>query len=73
MDLSSSKRICVIGAGPSGLAALKVISETSQCKAGLWSVVAFEARENIGGIWYAFSCELLIDFETFPPQVSYIT
>ena len=46
------KRICVIGAGSSGLTALKVIKETKQYKIGEWSVVAYEARDGIGGIWY---------------------
>ncbi|KAI6099920.1 hypothetical protein EDD16DRAFT_498255 [Pisolithus croceorrhizus] len=44
------KRICVIGAGASGLAALKVISDTSHFKSGTWSVTAFESRESVGGI-----------------------
>ncbi|KAI0685182.1 FAD/NAD(P)-binding domain-containing protein [Cytidiella melzeri] len=48
---SASKRICVIGAGASGLAALKVIADTPQYKAGLWQPVAFEAREALGGVW----------------------
>lgn len=45
------KRICVIGAGPSGLGALKVIRESPQYKAGLWKPIAFEARDAIGGVW----------------------
>ncbi|KAI6166939.1 hypothetical protein EDD17DRAFT_1469324 [Pisolithus thermaeus] len=47
------KRICVIGAGASGLAALKVISDTSHFKSSTWSVTAFESRESVGGIWSA--------------------
>ncbi|KAH7926682.1 FAD/NAD(P)-binding domain-containing protein [Leucogyrophana mollusca] len=50
-ELTSTKRICVIGAGPSGLAALKVISESPQYKAGRWSITAFEDRTNVGGVW----------------------
>jgi len=45
------KTICVVGAGPSGLAALKVILDTPEYKSGLWKPTAFEARGNIGGIW----------------------
>ena len=45
------KHVCIIGAGPSGLGALKVIKESAQYKAGLWKPVAFEARDAIGGIW----------------------
>ncbi|KAL4067702.1 hypothetical protein V8B97DRAFT_1427837 [Scleroderma yunnanense] len=46
-----TKRICVIGAGPSGLAALKVLSESTYCRSGTWTVTTFEAREDVGGIW----------------------
>ncbi|KAL4067704.1 hypothetical protein V8B97DRAFT_1866203 [Scleroderma yunnanense] len=46
-----TKRICIIGAGPSGLAALKVLSESTYCRSGTWTVTAFEAREDVGGIW----------------------
>ncbi|KAH7908301.1 hypothetical protein BJ138DRAFT_374266 [Hygrophoropsis aurantiaca] len=46
------KRICVIGAGASGLAALKVISQSDFYKTGQWSVVAFENRTNVGGVWF---------------------
>ncbi|KAH9939545.1 FAD/NAD-P-binding domain-containing protein [Amylocystis lapponica] len=51
IDTSSHKNICVIGAGPSGLAALKIIADTPQYKAGLWHPTAFERREEVGGIW----------------------
>jgi len=44
--------IGIIGAGPAGLAALKVVLESAQFKAGKWDVVAFEARGNVGGVWY---------------------
>ncbi|PBK80249.1 FAD/NAD(P)-binding domain-containing protein [Armillaria gallica] len=46
------KRICIIGAGPSGLAALKVIRDTEEFKTGIWLPTVFEARDKIGGIWY---------------------
>ena len=45
------KRICVIGGGPSGLAALKIVKDSQQFKDGLWTAVAFEARDQIGGVW----------------------
>ncbi|KAG2077954.1 FAD/NAD(P)-binding domain-containing protein [Suillus decipiens] len=45
------KRICVIGAGAGGLAALKVISESACFKSGKWSVIAYETRKKVGGIW----------------------
>ena len=50
-DTGSVKRICVIGVGPVGLGALKVIKDSTQFKEGLWDVTAFESRERIGGIW----------------------
>lgn len=46
--------ICVIGAGPAGLAAVKIVKDSPQYKAGLWTVTAFEARNRVGGIWYSF-------------------
>ncbi|KAI0631063.1 FAD/NAD-P-binding domain-containing protein [Trametes polyzona] len=45
------RNICVIGAGPGGLAAVKIIKDSPQYKDGLWTVTAFEARDNVGGIW----------------------
>lgn len=45
------KYICIIGAGGVGLGALKTIMDTSQYKEGIWKPVAFEARDNVGGIW----------------------
>ena len=48
---SAIKRICIIGAGASGLAALKVIADTEQYKNGLWQPIALEARDALGGVW----------------------
>ncbi|KAI0642627.1 FAD/NAD-P-binding domain-containing protein [Trametes meyenii] len=45
------RNICVIGAGPAGLAAVKIIKDSEQFKDGSWTVTAFEARDNVGGIW----------------------
>ncbi|KAG1877752.1 hypothetical protein DFJ58DRAFT_752571 [Suillus subalutaceus] len=50
-DSQCEKRICIIGAGPGGLAALKVISESAFFKSGKWSVIAYETREKVGGVW----------------------
>ncbi|KAG0705074.1 hypothetical protein DFH29DRAFT_315789 [Suillus ampliporus] len=50
-NLECEKRICVIGAGAGGLAALKVISDSAYFKAGKWSVIAYETRTTVGGIW----------------------
>ncbi|THV07807.1 FAD/NAD(P)-binding domain-containing protein [Dendrothele bispora CBS 962.96] len=43
--------ICIVGAGPCGLAALQVISDTPEFKSGRWVPTVFEARETVGGIW----------------------
>ncbi|KAK0495880.1 FAD/NAD(P)-binding domain-containing protein [Armillaria luteobubalina] len=48
----ANKRICIIGAGPSGLAALKVICDAEEFQAETWLPTVFEARDQIGGIWY---------------------
>lgn len=49
----SAKQICIIGAGAAGLAALKSVTEISrQYKQEPWQVVAFEARDGLGGVWY---------------------
>ncbi|KAI0764621.1 FAD/NAD-P-binding domain-containing protein [Trametes elegans] len=45
------RNIAVIGAGPGGLAAVKLIKDTQQFKDGLWTVTVFEARDKIGGVW----------------------
>lgn len=51
-DMGTLKqRICVIGAGPTGLGALKVISDAPAYKQELWEPVVFEAREALGGVW----------------------
>ncbi|KAL1946239.1 hypothetical protein VTO73DRAFT_15366 [Trametes versicolor] len=48
---AQEKRICVIGAGPSGLGAIKIVKDAPEFKAGKWTVTAFEARETLGGVW----------------------
>ena len=45
------KHICIIGAGPGGLAALKIVTETPQYKSGQWKATVFEEREKVGGVW----------------------
>ncbi|KAG8985816.1 hypothetical protein FRB90_004435 [Tulasnella sp. 427] len=45
---SRQKRVAVVGGGPAGLAFLRVFRES-----GLdWEVVLFEARDEVGGVWY---------------------
>jgi Flavin-binding monooxygenase-like len=75
-----TKRVCVIGAGPSGLAAAK-----NCVQAGL-SVVVFEKNDQVGGNWvfnsktghssvyentHIISSKALSEFENFPMPASY--
>ena len=45
-DSSGRKRICVIGAGPSGLACMRQLLDEGH------EVVCFERTSEIGGIWF---------------------
>lgn len=42
------RRVCVIGAGFSGIAAARSIQKTG----GDYSLVIYEGREDLGGIWH---------------------
>lgn len=55
-DTTPPKRICVIGAGPAGLAALKCITSHPSYISGQWLPFAYESRSDIGGVWYGVSC-----------------
>ncbi len=46
-----SKRIAVIGAGPSGLAQLRAFQSAAQKGAAIPEIVCFEKQENWGGLW----------------------
>ncbi|KAG5732452.1 Flavin-containing monooxygenase FMO GS-OX-like 4 [Termitomyces sp. T112] len=48
---TNGKAICIIGAGPVGLAALKVLLDSSQYRSGEWKTTVFEARDELGGVW----------------------
>jgi len=50
-DTDATREICIIGAGPGGLAALKAVMDTPQYKQGLWKATAFEERDKVGGVW----------------------
>jgi NADPH-dependent glutamate synthase beta subunit-like oxidoreductase len=60
-----SKRVCIIGAGATGLATLKVLSENHQGQSGRWSLVAFEERDKVGGIWYCPQNSLFLHLAFF--------
>ena len=50
-DKSIGLKICVLGGGAAGLAVVKIIKDSIPFKSGLWTVDAFEEREDIGGTW----------------------
>ena len=45
------KRVCVIGAGPSGLAQLRAFQSAAENGADVPEVVCFEKQEDWGGLW----------------------
>ena len=74
-------KICVIGAGPSGLAAIKNLQEQ-----GLTSIAVFEKNNQIGGNWvfdernnhssvyettHIISSKRWSEFEDFPMPADY--
>ena len=46
-----TKRVCVIGAGPSGLAQLRAFQSASEKGADVPEVVCFEKQDDWGGLW----------------------
>lgn len=75
------RRVCVVGAGPSGLAALKALAE-----AGVEDMICHEAEDEIGGIWvysddparpsvyrsaHTISSKALSQFSDFPMPADY--
>lgn len=74
----SSNAICVIGAGPSGLAVIKNLQQAG------FAVQAFEAEDDVGGNWYfgtaassvyesthLISSKKLIEFADYPMPDAY--
>ena len=47
--VSGKSRICIIG-GAAGLA-LEIFQEMNEFQAGLWEMVALEARNEMGRVW----------------------
>lgn len=78
---NSSPRVCIIGAGPSGLAAIKNAQEQ-----GIKHIVAFEKNDQVGGNWvydehnshssvyettHIISSKKWSEFEGFPMPADY--
>ncbi|TFK49540.1 FAD/NAD(P)-binding domain-containing protein [Heliocybe sulcata] len=46
-----SKRVCVVGAGTAGLAALKALLDLPEDVRDGWQIDVFEQRHDVGGLW----------------------
>lgn len=46
-EVVPKKRVCIIGAGRAGLAAIKLVAD----KKDKFDVVAFERNSDVGGLW----------------------
>ncbi|PPQ73591.1 hypothetical protein CVT24_007959 [Panaeolus cyanescens] len=57
MPQQQKQHICVIGAGPVGLAAVKTVIQSPEYKAGQWVPTVFEMKEKLGGVWVSPSLE----------------
>jgi cation diffusion facilitator CzcD-associated flavoprotein CzcO len=49
------RRVAVVGAGPSGLAAVRALSDENVFD----TIRVFERRDRVGGIWQEFQLALL--------------
>jgi len=65
------KDVCIVGAGPSGLGALKVLLDHPHFKAGAWNVIVYEARESVGGVWLPADASPVPDREHPPATPLY--
>lgn len=50
-EMSSKRRLCVIGAGPSGMSALYHFSKLKKEGIDIPEVVCYEKQSNCGGLW----------------------
>ena len=46
-----TKRICIIGAGPSGLAQLRAFQSAAEKGADIPEIVCYEKQPDWGGLW----------------------
>ncbi|KAF6841056.1 pyridine nucleotide-disulfide oxidoreductase [Colletotrichum musicola] len=46
-----AKRVCIIGAGPSGLVAAKTLIHNHRARHDIFEVTIFDAQKRIGGLW----------------------
>ena len=57
-----TKRIAIVGAGAAGIATLKAIMDLDEEVRRGWDVVAFEEREGVGGLWYAYLIPIIFNW-----------
>lgn len=50
-DTPPTKRIAIVGTGAAGIGTLKAIMDLDEELRRGWTVVAFEERVGVGGIW----------------------
>eukprot|EP00930_Biecheleria_cincta_P046624 TRINITY_DN32174_c0_g1_i1.p1 TRINITY_DN32174_c0_g1~~TRINITY_DN32174_c0_g1_i1.p1 ORF type:complete len:844 (+),score=131.65 TRINITY_DN32174_c0_g1_i1:147-2678(+) len=50
-DRIENKRVCVIGAGPSGTAILRAFQSAKQKGASIPEIVCYEKQDTMGGLW----------------------
>ena len=56
----SQQRVCVIGAGPSGLAQLRAFESAEKKGETIPEVVCYEKQDDWGGLWNYVSCVVLL-------------
>jgi len=64
-----TKRICIIGAGPSGLAQLRAFQSAAEKGADIPDIVCYEMQDNWGGLWN-YSWRTGVDKYGYPNHAS---
>ena len=49
--MSQKKRVCIIGAGPSGMSALVHFDKLRKAGQEIPEIVCYESQKEIGGLW----------------------
>lgn len=64
-----TKRVAIIGAGPSGLAQLRAFQSAAQKSAEIPEIVCFEKQADWGGLWN-YTCRTVVDENGEPVHCS---
>ena len=51
-DANTYRSIAIVGAGSSGLSAIKTFLDVADALQQSWRIVVFEQRRDVGGVWY---------------------